>query len=152
MPAYRCITCGKTFDAAKDEICPRCGTFVAPAVLTQIERQKTAARLRADALENDDPHCHEDDSWSGSQAARIHRARTAAWHETTAQGSNPYTAAATQPLPTRGTSGRPAAAPSQPAPAVRQSQQQTEKKPKLWLIPVIIMILYYILIRIMRFL
>lgn len=139
MSAYRCITCGKTFDPAKDEICPRCGTFVAPAVLTQIERQKTAARLRADALENDDPHCHEDDSWSGSRAARIHRARTAAWHESTAQGSNPYTAAANQP----------AAAPCQPAPAVRQSQP--EKKPKLWLIPVIIMILYYILIRLMRF-
>ncbi len=90
MPVYRCAVCGKTFDPEKNEICPRCGTIVAPSVLTQIERKQTAARLRADAMENDDTHCHEDDAWHGSRAAQLHRARAAAWHESAANGRNPY--------------------------------------------------------------
>lgn len=145
MPSYRCITCGKTFDPEKDEICPRCGTIVAPSVLAQIERKQTAARLRREAKENADPHCHEDDAWRGSSAAEAHRAQTAAWHESAARGANPYnpnqSAAQT---PARSNPVR-----NVPTPAAQRSQKA--RKPKFpFLIPLIIIIMWIILFRILR--
>lgn len=131
MPRYRCATCGKVFDPEKSEICPKCGTIVAPSVLTQIERKQTAARLRADARDNSDAHCHEDDAWLGSSAAQAHRAKTAAWHENAAQINDPYNAASAQ---------RGQAAPNPQAPVqnvTRPSSNRKQKKP----IPLILLIL-----------
>ena len=74
MRNYKCASCGKLFDPEKNEICPRCGTAVAPSVLTRIERKRTAQRLRAEGKLNYDEHCHEDDAWKGSYGASTHRA------------------------------------------------------------------------------
>ena len=74
MPYYRCMTCGKTFDPEKNEICPACGAAVAPSVLTRVERKQTAARLRAEGMYDYDEHCHEDDAWKDSYGAQAHRA------------------------------------------------------------------------------
>lgn len=74
MIIYRCPTCGKSFDAERNEICPACGAAVAPSVLTRIERKHTAARLRAEGMTHYDEHCHEDDAWKGSYGAQAHRA------------------------------------------------------------------------------
>ena len=73
MRNYRCATCGKLFDPEKNEICPACGTAVAPSALTRVERKQTAARLRAEGMTHYDDHCHEDDAWKGSYGAQTHR-------------------------------------------------------------------------------
>ena len=131
MAYYKCAACGRSFNPERDEICPRCGTIVAPSVLAQVERKQTAARLRADALENEDTHCHEDDAWLGSYAAQAHRARTAAWHESTARTNDPYNAASAK-------TGQASERPQAPAQNVtRPTNSGKQKKP----IPLILLIL-----------
>ncbi|MBQ1371906.1 MAG: hypothetical protein IIY70_03145 [Oscillospiraceae bacterium] len=74
MPWYKCATCGKLFNPAKTELCPKCGDAVAPSVLTRMERRETAARLRTEGMYDYDEHCHEDDGWkSNSYGAESHR-------------------------------------------------------------------------------
>jgi hypothetical protein len=105
MPIYCCQTCGKRIDPDKEEICPACGTAVAPSVLTRVERKRTAARLRAEGMTHYDDHCHDEDSWRGSYGAQAHRAAVRSHEENLRAG---YRAHSTADVTVRGT-GAPAA-------------------------------------------
>ena len=90
MPSNRCLTCGKTFDPEKREICPACGAAVAPSVLTRVERKQTAARLRAEGMYDYDDHCHEDDAWKGSYGSQVHKTAVQAHEANLRAGYNAH--------------------------------------------------------------
>ena len=106
MNGYRCPSCGKSFDPEKNDICPACGTAVAPSVMTRIERKRTAQRMRAEGKFNYDEHCHEDDTWKGSYGAQTHREAVRA-HEAELRAG--YAAHQAADHPTRVSNANPAA-------------------------------------------
>lgn len=72
MKNYRCPSCGKRYDPAKEDLCPYCGDPPAPGILSSIERERSEFRHREEIRRDSDPHCHEDDAWTGSYGARVH--------------------------------------------------------------------------------
>lgn len=139
MPIYRCITCGKTFDPERNEICPSCGAAVAPSVLTRVERKQTAARLRAEGMYDYDDHCHEDDAWKGSYGAQTHKAAVRTHEANLRAGYNAHSA---YDVTNRGA--------AQPAPQTPRTQQTQKPAPTVFkfLLPLSIL-LVYILFRIL---
>lgn len=59
MRTYRCEYCGNAFDPVKSGVCPSCGAAVSPAVMTEIEREQSAARKRAQRMKEDILRRHE---------------------------------------------------------------------------------------------
>lgn len=135
MKNYRCASCGKRFDPEKDEICPGCGAAVAPSVLTRIERKRTAVRLRAEGKMNYDTHCHEDETWNGSDAARNHRAAVRS-HEASLRDN--YAAHSAADNPNR------AASPAPPTLQARVRKRRKSLIEKLLEKPMLLMLLIFL--------
>ena len=127
MPSYRCLTCGKTFDPERNEICPSCGDAVAPSVLTRVERKQTAARLRAEGMYDYDDHCHEDDAWKNSYGAEAHKAAVQT-HEANLRAG--YSAHSAYDV-TQSTAQGNAASQYRPVPGTQTNRNQSRNTPNL---------------------